>query len=292
MVSHVHYLWWSAGWELSVATRSTDPSDGLVTDVVGPWALDKHERLRKYIDAYRSARAMFLPPRGTGGATFIDLFSGPGRSQRDDNGQFIDGSPLVAYRAAQQSRTRFSELHFNDLDTANIGALRQRVSNLGGAASFYNEAAETAVDRIAYALDPSGLHFAFLDPYNLDNLPFSIIERLATLPRMDMLIHVSVFDLQRNLRRYLDDGRVLDAFMPGWRGAVDQNRVDQAVRTDLLQHWLGLIRRLGTSPAEGIELVSATGGQRLYWLVFVSAHELGRKLWSDISNVHSQGRLL
>jgi three-Cys-motif partner protein len=151
--------------------------------------------------------------------------------------------------------------------------------------------AGAAVDRIAYALDPSGLHFAFLDPYNLENLPFSIIRRLAELPRMDMLIHVSVFDLQRNLRRYLDDGRVLDSFMPGWRDAIDSKRVDQAVRTDLLQHWLGLIRQLGTSPAEGIELVSATGGQRLYWLVFVSAHELGRKLWNDIKNVDVQGRL-
>jgi three-Cys-motif partner protein len=274
-----------------VARKSIDPADGLITDVVGPWALEKHERLRKYIDAYRGARAMFLPPRGSGGAAFIDLFSGPGRSQRDDNGQFIDGSPLVAYRAAQRSRTGFSDLHFNDLDTENINALRQRIGNLGAAANFYSTVADVAVDRITYALDPSGLHFAFLDPYNLENLPFSIIQRLAKQPRMDMLIHVSVFDLQRNLRRYLDDGRVLDAFMPGWRGAIDPNRVDQAVRTDLLQHWLGLIRRLGTSPAEGIELVSATGGQRLYWLVFVSAHELGRKLWNDIKNVHVQGRL-
>lgn len=274
-----------------MARRATDPSDGLIADIVGPWALEKHERLRKYIDAYRGARAMFLPPRGTGGAAFVDLFSGPGRSQRDDNGQFIDGSPLVAYRAALHSRTRFSDLHFNDIDADNVDALRKRIENLGGAAQFYNESAEKAVERVAYALDPSGLHFAFLDPYNLENLPFSIIQRLAKLPRMDMLIHVSVFDLQRNLRRYLDDGRVLDAFMPGWRDAVDPNRVDQAVRTDLLHYWLGLIRRLGTSPAEGIELVSATGGQRLYWLVFVSANELGRKLWGDISNVHVQGRL-
>lgn len=107
-----------------------------------------------------------------------------------------------------------------------------------------------------------------------------------------MLVHVSIFDLQRNLRRYLKDGRVLDAFMPGWRESVDVNRTDQAVRTDLLYYWLSLIRGLGTAPAEGIELVSATGGQRLYWLVFVSAHQLGRHLWNDISNVRDQGRLL
>ena len=50
--------------------------------------------------------------------------------------------------------------------------------------------------------------------------------------------------------------------------------------------------KLGKSPAKGIELVSATGGQRLYWLVFVSAHELGLKLWEDIRNISVQTRLL
>ncbi|WP_159012541.1 three-Cys-motif partner protein TcmP [Bradyrhizobium sp. S69] len=275
-----------------MAQKAIDPSDVLLADIVGPWASEKHERLSKYVDSYRSARAMFLPPKGTGGAAYIELFSGPGRSLVEGAGYFIDGSPLVAFKAAQLSGTKFSELHFNDLDSENIDALRQRIAQLGGAAQFYNEAASTAVDRITYALNPTGLHFAFLDPYNLESLPFSIIQKLATLSRMDMLIHVSIFDLQRNLRRYLNERRVLDSFMPGWHDAVDVNRGDQAVRTALLRHWLGLIKGLGTTPADGIELVSATGGQRLYWLVFVSAHPLGRKLWNDISNVNNQGRLL
>jgi three-Cys-motif partner protein len=252
----------------------------------------KHERLRKYIDAYRAARSKFLPPRGNGGAAYIELYSGPGRSQVEEAREFIDGSPLVAFKAAKQSRTGFSDLHFNDLAEENIDALRHRIAKLGGAANFYSLSAKIAVDRIIEALNPAGLHFAFLDPYNLENLPFSIIERLARLPRMDMLIHVSIFDLQRNLRRYLEDGRTLDAFMPGWRDRVDVNRKDQDVRADLLQHWLELICNLGKSPAEGIELVSATRGQRLYWLVFVSAHQLGRRLWDDIRNIHDQQRLL
>ena len=275
-----------------MAQKTIDPADGLLSDVVGPWASEKHERLRKYVDSYRSARSMFLPPKGSGGAAYIELFSGPSRSQVDGGGYFIDGSPLVAFKEARRSGTNFSELHFNDLESENVDALRQRIARLGGTARFYNEAASTAVDRVVYALNPTGLHFAFLDPYNLESLPFSIIQKLAKLSRMDMLIHVSIFDLQRNLRRYLSERRVLDSFMPGWRDAVDINRSDQAVRTALLHHWLGLIKGLGTTPADGIELVSATGGQRLYWLVFVSAHSLGRKLWSDISNVNNQGRLL
>jgi three-Cys-motif partner protein len=263
-----------------VARNTIDPEDGFVAGIVGPWAEEKHERLHKYIDAYRGARAMFLPPRGVGGATYIELFAGAGRSQVEGTNDFIDGSPIVAFEAARKSGSRFSDPHFNDIDSDNVAALRQRLAKLGGAANFYAAPAEDAVDRIVRALNPAGLHFAFLDPFNLENLPFSVIEKLSKFQRMDMLIHVSIFDLQRNLRAYIEDGRVLNAFMPGWRDAVDVDRSDHAVRTDLLQHWLGLIRNLGT-----------TRGQRLYWLVFVSAHELGRRLWNDIRNVHVQGRL-
>jgi three-Cys-motif partner protein len=269
-----------------------DPNDGLIVDEVGAWASEKHDRLRKYIDAYRSVRALYLPPKGTGGAGYIELFSGPGRSQIKGTDEFIDGSPIVAYKAAKRSGTRFSDLHFNDLDCEKSSALKARIATMGAAAHFYSQSADAVVDKIVDALNPTGLHFAFLDPYKLEVLPFSIIRKLAAIPKMDMLIHVSVFDLQRNLRRYVADGTVLNSFMPGWRDSVDVNRTDHGLRTDLLDYWLGEIRNLGTSPAEGIELVSGPGGQRLYWLVFVSAHPLGRKLWEDIRNINVQARLL
>jgi three-Cys-motif partner protein len=282
--------------ELLMAKKEVkiDPADGLIVSEVGAWATEKHERVRKYVDASRGARAKFLPPRGTGGATYIDLFSGPGRSVIEKTSSFIDGSPLVAFKAARQSNTRFSELHLNDIDPENTAALEKRIKALGGAARIYTKPAEQAVNDIVAAANPSGLHFAFLDPFNIETLPFSIIQKLTTLAHIDLLIHVSVFDLQRNLRRYVaPDAHQLDAFMPGWRDAVDVdvNRPDQAVRHALLQYWLGEIRKLGTSPAEGIELVSGPGGQRLYWLVFVSAHELARRLWDDIRNVHVQTRM-
>jgi three-Cys-motif partner protein len=286
-------MWFNLLLGITMATKPIvlDPADGLIVDEVGAWASAKHDRLRKYIGAYRSVRAQYLPPKGTGGSGYIELFSGPGRSQIKGTKEFIDGSPLVAYNEAKRSGTRFSDLHFNDLDRVKSLALKERITSLGGAAHFYSQSAEAAVDEIVDALNPAGLHFAFLDPYKLEVLPFSIIRKLATIPKMDMLVHVSVFDLQRNLRRYVTDGGVLDSFMPGWRSSVDVNRTDHGLRTDLLDYWLGQILKLGTSPADGIELVSGPRGQRLYWLVFVSAHPLGRKLWEDIRNVNVQARL-
>jgi hypothetical protein len=64
-----------------------DPDDGLVADEVGPWATEKHERLKRYIDASRGARMRFLPPKGAG-ASYIELFCGAGRSLIRDTSRF------------------------------------------------------------------------------------------------------------------------------------------------------------------------------------------------------------
>jgi three-Cys-motif partner protein len=265
-----------------------DPTDKLIVDEVGPWSAEKHERLRRYIDISSGARAKYVPPRGTGGASYIELFSGPGKSRIRDTTKIVPASPLVAYEAARASNVRFSEIYLNDLDFHKSAAVDRRIRALGGAALCYAKPADAAIDDILKAVNPAGLHFAFLDPYNLEHIPFRIIEKLARLPRIDMLIHVSVQDLQRNLDRYSVPGGVLDDFAPGWRYHVDPKQSIVAFRSALLAYWLQKIRNLGTMPAEGMELVTGPGNIRLYWLVFVSAHELAQKLWNAIRDLSGQ----
>jgi three-Cys-motif partner protein len=264
-----------------------DPDDDLIVDEVGRWATEKHERLKRYIDASRGARVRFLPPTGVG-ASYIELFCGAGRSLIRDTNRFIDGSPVVAYKSAHASNTQFSELHLNDLEPDKVTAAKARIAKLGGTVLDYSGMAEIVVGQIVRAINPYGLHFAFLDPYNLEQLPFSIIEKLASIQRMDMLIHVSVQDLQRNLDDYSRVGGVLDAFVPGWRNKVNINQAINPLRAALLECWLDKIRSLGTTPAQGIELVAGPHGQRLYWLVFVSAHDLGQKLWNAVRGISGQ----
>jgi three-Cys-motif partner protein len=262
-----------------------DPDDGYIVDEVGPWAIEKHERLKRYIDASRGARMRFLPPTGVGASYII---CGAGRSLIRDTKRFIDGSPVVAFKAAHASSAPFSELHLNDLDSGKVAAAKARIARFGGAAFDYSSVADVVVDQIVHAINPYGLHFAFLDPYNLEQLPFSIIEKLASVRRMDMLIHVSVQDLQRNLDDYSRPGGVLDSFVPGWREKVNINQAINPLRAALLECWLNKIRSLGTTPAQGIELVAGPRRQRLYWLVFVSAHDLGQKLWNAVRDIRGQ----
>jgi three-Cys-motif partner protein len=264
------------------------PIDGLIVDEVGPWASEKHLRLSRYIDIAKGARAKFTPPRGTGGASYIELFSGPGRSLIEGTSDYIDGSPLVAYRTGVASGVRFSEIHLNDLNPEKAKALSARITKAGGAAVVHNEPAVTAIDHVAHAINPAGLHFAFLDPYNLEYLSFDLIEKLSRFRHMDILVHVSVQDLQRNLDRYSVQGGVLDKFAPDWRRHVDPHQASAPFRAALMEYWLGEIRKLGTMPAKGVELIVGSRNQRLYWLMFVAVHELAQKLWDAVRNPGGQ----
>jgi three-Cys-motif partner protein len=154
--------------------------------------------------------------------------------------------------------------------------------------------AETTVDHIVKKLNPGGLHFAFLDPYKLDPLPFSIIEKLAKFKSMDMLIHVSIQDFQRNLRRYMkQESGPLDRFAPGWRTVVNRRDTERNIRITIFKHWLGLIRKLDMAASQGTEIEKVVGRKRqpLYWLVLVARHPLAHKFWNAIRNVSSQREL-
>lgn len=83
--------------------------------------------------------------------------------------QIIDGSPIVAFKAARDSGHRFSEMH---LDPQNSSALAQRIKALGRVATSYVGDANVVVDQVMNAINPYGLHLAFLDPLTFCNCRF------------------------------------------------------------------------------------------------------------------------
>jgi three-Cys-motif partner protein len=266
-------------------------NNGLVLDEVGPWVKEKHERLRKYVDITRATRRKWV--QGSGGATYLDLFCGSGRAIIRDTDEVIDGSPLVAFKAARDGGVPFSEIHLADAAEDRCRAAEQRIIAEGGAAKIEIGNAEDTVGQIISKLNPYGLHFAFLDPYNLEALPFSIIEALAKFKYIDMLIHISVHDLQRNFERYsATQGSALDRFAPGWRKSVSLEQSKSATRAAYVAYWAAEMEKLGFAPAR-YELISGPiKNQRLYWLVMVSHHTLAQKFWDQIRNVSGQGELL
>lgn len=268
-------------------TDRTD-QDGLPASEVGIWTLEKHERLRKYIDSSRAARRKFANR-----TTYVDLYCGPGRSWVRETEEFIDGSPLVALEAGGLHGDQFTEFLLADSNEAYLEAARRRLEERGARVRTFAGEAEVVVGRVIEALDPKGLHLALLDPFRLGDLPFNVIERLAQVKRMDLLIHVSAMDLKRDLHNYMrtDGPKHLDRFAPGWRDHVDTNQKPELIRVAIFEHWKGLLKQLGTSANECVEAVENSKSSELYWLVFVARHELAHRLWSDIANVGPQRRL-
>jgi three-Cys-motif partner protein len=265
--------------------------DGLPLDEVGPWAKEKHERLRKYVDISRATRRKFV--EGPGGATYVDLYCGAGRAVIRDTGEIIDGSPIVAFKCARDGGVPFSEFYIADVSDELCRAAEGRILEVGGNPRTEIGPAAATVSRIVDRLNPYGLHFAFLDPFNLQDLPFSVFEAFSRLRRIDLLVHVSAQDLQRNLHSYTRPGDDrLDQFAPGWRETVDLEQSQHGIRAAILAHWATKVKALGLPPAQHAELVSGTlRNQRLYWLIFLSRNDFAKQLWNRIRSLSGQGDL-
>lgn len=252
---------------------------------VGPWAEDKHARVRAYIDlAAKTVGKDFIGSGpGKGGFFYIELFCGPGRARIKDTNREIDGSVLVAAAAARSAGAPFTCIYIADINPAYVEACAARLRERGENVRTYVGPALTTSAEIARDLPRYGLHVAFLDPFNLEHLPFGIIKNLATLGRMDILVHFSAMDLQRNFDEFLrSDESALDTFAPGWRNKVPLQMGKQEQRRNAREHWEELLADIGLPTAGRIELIRGSKNQPLYWLIFAAKHERARRFWDAI----------
>lgn len=152
----------------------SDPIDGLRRAIVGDWAPEKHLRLQKYVDITRAVRRKF-----GGNATYIDLYCGPGRARMRQTGEVGDGSALVAAIEAG-THVPFREIIIGDLDPVNVDACEARLKRLASSpVRSYRGTAEDAAIALLPTLNPTGFNLAFLDPFNIEALPFSVIQTNA-----------------------------------------------------------------------------------------------------------------
>ncbi|MBY5776238.1 three-Cys-motif partner protein TcmP [Rhizobium leguminosarum] len=267
-----------------------DGDDGLPAEEVGPWAKEKHDYLCRYVDISRGVRKRFVGP-GKAGATYIDLFCGPGRA-KVKNAEFIDGSCVAAWRKSVESDSPFSKVFIADLDEVRLNAAAERLKAAGAPVeTFLGPAIETS-GKILRRLDIYGLHFAFLDPFSIGVLDFQIFKNLAERKRMDVLVHLSKMDLQRNLGRNITaDASALDSFAPGWRGIVDVAQGQKAIRSELIDHWKTLVTGAGFDPSIEMKLIKGGQEQHLYWLLLVASHKLAHQFWKIAANTEKQGSL-
>jgi three-Cys-motif partner protein len=265
--------------------------DGLPAEEVGVWAKEKHDYLCRHIDISRGVRRRFIGSRDAG-ATYIDLFCGPGRCKVRDTAEWLDGGVVAAWKKSLEGDTPFTQIFIGDIDTRRRQAAATRLRQLGAPVMEVDGGAADAVKQVVVNLNPYGLHFAFLDPFDLGALNFDIIVALSRFKRIDMLVHISQMDLQRNAVNYATaDDSPFDTFAPGWRERVNINQSQQKLRQDIILYWRDKVAELGVGTSQDVRLITGGKNQSLYWLLLAAKHDLALKFWATASNVEGQGNL-
>lgn len=263
--------------------------DGLPAEIVGVWAKEKHDCLCRYVDISRKTRTKYLG-FGKAGATYIDLFCGPGRCRVRNTDEWIDGGVVAAWKKSQEGGAPFSQVFIADIDAQRRQAAAIRLRNLGAPVVEVDGAAVGAAKAVTAQINAYGLHFAFLDPFDLRTLDFNIIVTLSALRRIDMLVHVSLMDLQRNTKIYATKSNSpFDTFAPGWRDKVSIAQSQQELRKQIFYFWRNKVASLGVWPSIHTRLISGGHNQPLYWLLMAAKHPLPHKFWSTASNIEGQG---
>lgn len=262
--------------------------DGLIACEVKKHARDKHNILKSYVDITRSTRAKYLPSKDEhlpkGGAVYIDLFCGPGRSKIKNTDDWIDGSPIVAWKESLKNKTPFTKVLIADFNKEYVDACKLRLEKLGATVFAIDCMALDAINHLSKEISPHALNFCFIDPYNLKSLDFKLIEALSKFKRMDILIHLSKMDLQRNLasnlRNYDSD---FDAFVPGWRENFKTGGLNY-MRQQIVNLWVEKVKSNGAKISKSTDwhLITGEKNQPLYWLMLIANHELAIKFWEDM----------
>ena len=247
---------------------------------VGRWVPDeKHYYLTRYLNATREAQKKFQQ------RVLIDPFCGPGRIQVEGENFTRDGGSIAAYRESVTSGAPFTRVLVGDIDAGRVSANEIRLTAAGASVQGFVGPANQTVEAMARAVPFGALALAYIDPYNLEYLSFSIIERLAKLPYVDFAVHFSLMDLTRNIDMELDPKRDrFDHALPGWRSAVPT----EALSKSSLPSWFfddgcKAVTALGFKISGQMPLITDGKGRSIYRLVFFSRHPLPDRIWDDIA---------
>jgi three-Cys-motif partner protein len=274
-------------------------ADGLQTRDSGAWVAEKLDYLRRYVDVFETSMRKKWPRRA-----YIDLFSGPGKCEDRATGQIYLGSPLVALTA----RYPFTHYYFVDSDQSAMAALERRCSALQvfSRIQFRLGNANAIASSLVNDLLPiPSLNLAFLDPEGLE-LEWSTVATLATLDRLDLIVHYP----QVGLNRYMPAASThpgntqVDRFFGDeeWRPIFEAHArgEESFLHRQLMDHYKDRLASLGYAETlrddeAGLEpAMKNEKGVPLYRLLLASKHSLGIDFWRKITgkDVHGQRRLL
>ena len=276
-------------------------NDGLPTRSSGPWALEKLDYLKRYIEVFEtSMRDKWLV------RNYVDLLAGPGKNDIREAQTVVLGSPLLALTATHP----FTGYYFIDSDPRNTKALRSRCAASAERDRVHIDTGDCndLVDDVVTELkrtEQKSLNLAFLDPEGLELL-WPTVAKLAGIRRMDLIINYPEGGLNRVMAKMYRDPEetIVDRFFgtdewrsvyTHWRqtrqGSVHRQLIDLYKRQFSALDYKEVLRadELGEEPL----MRNVKRRAPLYRLLFASKHPLGQRFWHAVTrrDVYGQARL-
>lgn len=259
-------------------------SDGLPARVVGAWVHDK----KSYLERYLSVVVKAVGRKWHGKLAYLDLFSGPGRSVVRDNGEEVEGSPLVA------TRCDFSTYVFVDRPEV-LDALRERIATTGkiGRAVFIEGDCNDVVEKVRCSYPADHLAVVFIDPTGLQ-IRFETVRKLVENRKMDLLMTVQLgMGITMNLKQYAkSNGDALTAFLgnTSWRKDLQLGGSPSQVTRRIMNRYIEQLRKLGFETARQMPVRTHQNNVLLYFVVLASRHPRGPDLWDKITQIEPSGQ--
>jgi three-Cys-motif partner protein len=253
-----------------------------------PWSPEKHGLIQYYLGGTGHKGGGFMKAtQNAGGSYYIDLFSGPGQVEMED-GQIIDGSPLIAARASPP----FARLFWVDADPSNAASLRAHRQDFPNRAIDVFEAdANEVINVILDGVPVTQPAVAFLDPEGSE-LHWETIRRIAfhkPSPRNKIeqfiLFHTDtgiVRFFPREPAKMVHADR-LDRMLPdpgAWRDLYGLRlKLDgPEFRRRLVGLYVDGLRGLEYRYVPDPRLICRPDGRPLYFMVFATDHPAGEAI--------------
>jgi three-Cys-motif partner protein len=263
-------------------------SDGLPARPTGPWVHDKNYYLQRYLEIFTRG----VGQKWAGKLSYIDLFSGPGRSIIRGTGEEVEGSPLVALKCD------FARYAFVDVPEV-LSSLRQRIGGhpKSSQINLIEGDCNTIIEQVRTASPANHLTLAFIDPTGLQ-IQFRTIQQLVANRKMDLLMTIQFgMGIRLNLRQYSEsDGDALTGFLGNttWREDVEMGGSPSQVGRRILDRYIRQLRDLGYETVEDREVAvrSDQNNLLLYFIVLASRHPRGRDFWRKATQIQPSGQRL
>jgi three-Cys-motif partner protein len=240
------------------------------------WSRHKLEYLTTYITSYRSATQKAFK------TFYIDGFSGPGRLPDEETGQMVDGSPLVALKAAPP----FTACFLIELNAQVARRLKSEVSGFRNAHVILGDA-NTEIPRVLGLVNDKSPTLVVLDPTGvIGQVRWSTVEAVSR-KRTELFInfpyHMAVQRILPNNQSGMTTQRVseLDGYLPpGWQdvyvSTADKGR--RMLCRGFLELYRDQLRKLGYTHVFASSAFRTDTGMPLYYLVWAGKNPIGAKI--------------